>query len=82
MAFSCPISYSSCISLVRIWKRRSLKKRELREQRQLAAMAALNSLSLGPQIRQDMGPQIGKDRDVSIIILAYSRMFHFMHVPN
>ncbi|GFY85192.1 SAC3/GANP/Nin1/mts3/eIF-3 p25 family [Actinidia rufa] len=49
--------------IIRIWKHRSLKKRKLREQRQLAAMAALNSLSLGPQIRQDMGPQIGKDRD-------------------
>ncbi|XP_057489188.1 SAC3 family protein B-like isoform X2 [Actinidia eriantha] len=48
--------------IIRIWKHRSLKKRKLREQRQLAAMAALNSLSLGPQIRQDMGPQIGKDR--------------------
>ncbi|XP_057476321.1 SAC3 family protein B-like isoform X1 [Actinidia eriantha] len=40
--------------IIRIWKRRSVKKRELREQRQLAAMAALNSLSLGPQIRQDI----------------------------
>ncbi|PSS33918.1 SAC3 family protein like [Actinidia chinensis var. chinensis] len=41
--------------IIRMWKHRSLKKRKLREQRQLAAMAALNSLSLGPQI--------GKDRD-------------------
>ncbi|KAJ4967330.1 hypothetical protein NE237_019179 [Protea cynaroides] len=34
--------------ILRIWKRRSLKRRELREQRQLAANAALNLLSLGP----------------------------------
>lgn len=35
---------------LRIWKRLSLKKRELREQKQLAANAALMSLSLGPPI--------------------------------
>uniref|UniRef100_A0A5B6ZI47 PCI domain-containing protein n=1 Tax=Davidia involucrata TaxID=16924 RepID=A0A5B6ZI47_DAVIN len=39
--------------ILRIWKRRSSKKRELREQRQLAANAALNSLSLGPPIRHN-----------------------------
>lgn len=36
--------------VLRIWKRLSLKKRELREQKQLAANAALMSLSLGPPI--------------------------------
>ncbi|CAK9161925.1 unnamed protein product [Ilex paraguariensis] len=36
--------------LSRIWRRRSSKKRELREQRQLAASAALSSLSLGPPL--------------------------------
>ncbi|KAJ6313578.1 hypothetical protein OIU77_014963 [Salix suchowensis] len=38
--------------IIRLWRRRSLKRRELREQRQMAANAALNSLSLGPPIRQ------------------------------
>ncbi|KAA8527528.1 hypothetical protein F0562_034757 [Nyssa sinensis] len=37
--------------ILRIWKRRCSKKRELREQRQLAANCALNLLSLGPPIR-------------------------------
>ncbi|XP_011010815.1 PREDICTED: uncharacterized protein LOC105115583 [Populus euphratica] len=38
--------------ILRLWRRRSLKRRELREQRQMAANAALSSLSLGPPIRQ------------------------------
>ncbi|KAL3812744.1 hypothetical protein ACJIZ3_014012 [Penstemon smallii] len=38
--------------MLRLWKRRTTKKRELREHRQLAANAALNSLSLGPPIWQ------------------------------
>ncbi|XP_059655834.1 SAC3 family protein B isoform X2 [Cornus florida] len=37
--------------ILRIWRRHSSKKRQLRELRQLAANAALNSLSLGPPIR-------------------------------
>ncbi|CAL5415933.1 unnamed protein product [Camellia sinensis] len=40
--------------IFRLWKRHSSKKRELREQRQLSAMAALNSLSMGPPIRQNI----------------------------
>ncbi|KAK9161394.1 hypothetical protein Syun_007735 [Stephania yunnanensis] len=36
--------------ILRLWKRRSWKLRELREHRQLAASAALSSLSLGPPI--------------------------------
>ncbi|KAI9194620.1 hypothetical protein LWI28_007679 [Acer negundo] len=39
--------------IIRLWRRRSLKQKELREQRQLAANAALNSLSAGPPIRQN-----------------------------
>ncbi|XAR57164.1 hypothetical protein NMG60_11025212 [Bertholletia excelsa] len=38
--------------IFRLWKHRAMRRRELREKRQLAAMAALNSLSLGPPIRQ------------------------------
>ncbi|CAK7332937.1 unnamed protein product [Dovyalis caffra] len=38
--------------IIRLWRRRSLKQRELRERRQMAANAALSSLSLGPPIRQ------------------------------
>ncbi|XP_043713051.1 SAC3 family protein B-like isoform X1 [Telopea speciosissima] len=37
--------------ILRIWKRRSSKQRELREQRKLAADAALNLLSFGPPLR-------------------------------
>ncbi|KAK4425795.1 SAC3 family protein B [Sesamum alatum] len=36
--------------ILRIWKRHTAKKRELREQKQLAANAALTLLSLGPPI--------------------------------
>jgi hypothetical protein len=39
--------------ILRLWRRRSLKLKDLRQQRQLAAQAALSSLSLGPQIRQN-----------------------------
>lgn len=44
-------------ALFRLWKRRSLKQRELREQRQFAAYAALSSLSMGPPIylQKDVG---------------------------
>lgn len=38
--------------LIRLWKRRSARKREFREQNRLAANAALSSLSLGPPVRQ------------------------------
>ncbi|KAJ4845709.1 hypothetical protein Tsubulata_014579 [Turnera subulata] len=38
--------------IIRLWKRRSSKLKVLREQRQIAADAALSSLSLGPPIRQ------------------------------
>ncbi|KFK38068.1 hypothetical protein AALP_AA3G065600 [Arabis alpina] len=37
--------------IIRLWKRWSSRQSELRERRQLAAAAALNSLSLGPPIR-------------------------------
>ncbi|KAL6343488.1 hypothetical protein AAG906_024853 [Vitis piasezkii] len=39
--------------ILRIWRRRSSKRRELREQRQLAASAALDLLSLGPPIQHN-----------------------------
>ncbi|MCL7037117.1 hypothetical protein MKW94_003534 [Papaver nudicaule] len=38
--------------VLRIWKRRSSKQKQEREQRQLEAIAALNSLSIGPPIRR------------------------------
>ncbi|KAF3457269.1 hypothetical protein FNV43_RR01926 [Rhamnella rubrinervis] len=43
--------------IIRLWKRRSSKQRELREQRQVAANAALQSLSIGPPIylQKDVG---------------------------
>ncbi|XP_015888382.3 SAC3 family protein B isoform X2 [Ziziphus jujuba] len=48
--------------IIRIWKRRSSKQRQLREQRQLASVAALSSLSLGPPIHllQDQPSVSGK----------------------
>ncbi|XP_075655365.1 SAC3 family protein B isoform X2 [Castanea sativa] len=39
--------------ILRLWKRRAIKRREVREQRQLAANTALDLLSLGPPIRQN-----------------------------
>ncbi|OAY55893.1 SAC3 family protein B isoform X4 [Manihot esculenta] len=38
--------------IIRLWRRRASKQRELREQRQIVANAALSSLSLGPPIRK------------------------------
>lgn len=35
----------------RLWKRHSARRRDLREQRQLAAADALSSLSLGPRVQ-------------------------------
>lgn len=39
--------------LLRLWKRRSVRKKYIREQNRLAANAALSSLSVGPPIRQN-----------------------------
>ncbi|XP_044498043.1 SAC3 family protein B isoform X3 [Mangifera indica] len=39
--------------ILRLWRRHSSKLKELREQRKLAANAALNSLSLGPRIQRN-----------------------------
>ncbi|KAI3894741.1 hypothetical protein MKX03_031563 [Papaver bracteatum] len=39
--------------VLRMWKRRSAKQKQAREQRQLEAIAALNSLSFGPPILQN-----------------------------
>lgn len=53
--------------LIRIWRRRSSKRKEIREQKQLAANAALSSLSLGTPI--------WNDKDVSL----FSFLFLFFH---
>ncbi|PON80228.1 SAC3/GANP/THP [Parasponia andersonii] len=42
--------------ILRLWRRRTSRKRELREQRQFAANAALNSLSLGPPVHLKREP--------------------------
>ncbi|PIA39351.1 hypothetical protein AQUCO_02600065v1 [Aquilegia coerulea] len=42
--------------ILRKWKRVSLKRKELREQRQLAANAALSLLTLGPPMQQIRAP--------------------------
>lgn len=55
------------MSIIRLWRRRASKQRELREQRQIVANAALSSLSLGPPIR--------KAKDVSFFIFMISS-FH------
>ena len=57
------------VSLVRIWRRRSSKRRELREQRQLAASAALDLLSLGPPIQHN--------EDVSLFTIFLPFFFCF-----
>ncbi|KAL6971398.1 hypothetical protein U1Q18_031075 [Sarracenia purpurea var. burkii] len=57
---------------LRKWKRRSSKKREKRklsEQRQFAAMTALNSLSLGPPIRRNIDqPSISCEFNIDRIV--------------
>ncbi|XP_052191221.1 SAC3 family protein B isoform X2 [Diospyros lotus] len=55
--------------ILRMWKRHASRKRELREQRQLASMAALSSLSLGPPIRQNISqPQNFADFNIDLIM--------------
>ncbi|KNA09027.1 hypothetical protein SOVF_157390 [Spinacia oleracea] len=39
--------------LLRLWRRHTIRKKNIREQNRLAANAALSSLSLGPPIRQN-----------------------------
>lgn len=56
--------------ILRIWRRRSSKKRELREQKQLAANAALSLLSMGTPIRSysdrpSISGEINIDRVIS-----------------
>ncbi|XP_061989417.1 SAC3 family protein B isoform X1 [Rosa rugosa] len=55
--------------MLRLWRRRSMKLRELREQKQLAANAALSSLSLGPpiQLKRDQ-PRMSGDFDIDLIL--------------
>ncbi|KAF3457262.1 hypothetical protein FNV43_RR01919 [Rhamnella rubrinervis] len=51
--------------IIRLWKRRSSKQRELREQRQVAANAALQSLSIGPPIYlQKDQPSVSGEFDI------------------
>ncbi|XP_068331324.1 SAC3 family protein B-like isoform X1 [Pyrus communis] len=55
--------------ILRLWKRRALKLRQLREKKQLAANAALNSLSLGPpiQLKTDQ-PSISGEFDIDLVL--------------
>ncbi|KAM0966245.1 hypothetical protein ACFX15_021473 [Malus domestica] len=55
--------------ILRLWKRRSLKLRALREKKQLAANAALNSLSLGPpiQLKTDQ-PNTSGEFDIDLVL--------------
>ncbi|KAL5701593.1 hypothetical protein ACHQM5_026913 [Ranunculus cassubicifolius] len=46
------VAMAKLILILRKWKRNSSKQKELREKRQLAANAALSSLTLGPPIQQ------------------------------
>ncbi|KAL9271008.1 SAC3 family protein B-like protein [Drosera capensis] len=53
-----PVSYDKEVAeaklklFVRLWRRRYIRRRELREQNRIAAASALDSLSLGPTFRQ------------------------------
>lgn len=58
--------------IFRMWRRHSLRRKELREQRQLAAVAALNSLPLGPPIQQSID-QPGTSRILDIDLIADER---------
>uniref|UniRef100_A0A1D1XUH4 MCM3-associated protein n=1 Tax=Anthurium amnicola TaxID=1678845 RepID=A0A1D1XUH4_9ARAE len=57
--------------ILRMWKRRSTKKREMRERRQSLADAALSSLSLGPPVRQNEVPGIAiGDFNIDYVVRA------------
>lgn len=71
------------LSVVRLWKRRCTRRRELREQRQEAANAALNSLSLGPPIRQKMEVSSWKLWNLyANLIFSASLFFFIISVKN
>ncbi|KAL5541727.1 hypothetical protein UlMin_009437 [Ulmus minor] len=55
--------------ILRLWKRRTSRQRELREERQLAANAALNSLALGPpvQLKKDQ-PSTSHEFDIDHVL--------------
>ncbi|KAM1301306.1 hypothetical protein ACFX2H_012359 [Malus domestica] len=55
--------------ILRLWTRRARKLRELREKKQLAANAALNSLSLGPpiQLKTDQ-PSTSGEFDIDLVL--------------
>ncbi|XP_050373863.1 SAC3 family protein B [Argentina anserina] len=55
--------------IFRLWRRRSVKFRQLREQKQMIANAALNSLSLGPPIQlKRVPPCMPGDFDIDRIL--------------
>ncbi|XP_028796315.1 SAC3 family protein B [Neltuma alba] len=56
------ISAAKLKLFLRLWKRRTSKLRMLREQREFAANAALESLSLGPPIRHYIGQPSNFDK--------------------
>ncbi|BFG15258.1 hypothetical protein CerSpe_015320 [Prunus speciosa] len=63
------IAEAKLMLILRLWKRRSLKLRELREQKQLAANAALNSLSLGPPVQLKIDqPSTSGEFDIDLIL--------------
>jgi hypothetical protein len=67
----------SIISCVRLWKRCCTKRREYREQRQVAANAALDSLSLGPPIQQKKDVSFGIFQIYVPILSWYQILFLF-----
>ncbi|KAI4304112.1 hypothetical protein MLD38_039667 [Melastoma candidum] len=57
--------------ILRLWKRRSSKLKELREQRHMAASLALSSVSLGPIIRWNKYENGGSDKlQIDNVMLA------------
>ncbi|CAN1854157.1 SAC3 family protein B, partial [Linum perenne] len=62
--------------IIRLWKRRASRHKELRQRRQMAADAAISSLSLGPPIQmiQDQ-PRNGLELDIDHIMRERCRIY-------
>ncbi|XP_071701316.1 SAC3 family protein B isoform X2 [Rutidosis leptorrhynchoides] len=59
--------------ILRLWRRRAFRKKDLREKKQLAANAALSLLSLGPPMRRHYKEQLNIPGDFNIDRAMYER---------
>ncbi|CAI0560126.1 unnamed protein product [Linum tenue] len=67
---------------IRLWKRRVSRHKELRRQRQMAANAAMSSLSLGPPIRRiQEQPSKILDFDIDYVTMERCRIYEHSWSP-